>query len=565
MSQVPLDEVIDQIKSPHLITWKKDADTHYIFSLKRRRVIWEIQLRFQANFPFSLPSAYLLDSKMIGSVAHVNFKGHICVEASDSLLWDYTRPVEVLECLLDKIVKLLDDSILKVNRVELTDEYEGYFDCIASPVNSFYEATATLEYASLKVFQTNSQKKKARPVLLNSKRKKYNDSYGNLKKDNSQVVNIIHMPLNTAVLPPKNNGKVSSSYVFDLIKKLSPNNKVRLDKLLRKEKAHTQFFVLLSMPRSEGERTQLLLNFTTDKSMVHPLLKPSFDWSVELFQLVRNNQSYLLERGGAYGNLANKKVAVVGCGSVGGEIAVMLAKAGVGELTLIDYDLFSVDNIYRHRLGGLSLNYLPDKNTGDVRQHSKVNALASMLELDFPYIKTNPKRQEFCAAIQDNDLCTSDLVIVAVGSPIVNLEINRQLKGIQVRNVIFCWNEAAGIGGHSVLLNLRESCLECLYSSEEGYSNHCQLNLLENGQKLSKNLTGCAGTFTPFSYLDSSQTAALVVKHAIDNLLLGTHSKALSWKGDNQSGLMVTDRYHKMSLKEEVELKRQNGCGLCCE
>jgi len=373
------------------------------------------------------------------------------------------------------------------------------------------------------------------------------------------------MPLTEAVLPPNNNARISSTYVFDLIKLLSSKNKGLLDKILRKEKPHTQFFVLLSMPRTSGERSQVLLSFTTEKSMQHPLLEASSNWNVELFLLARNNQSYLLERGGAENNLSNKKVAIVGCGSVGGEVSSMLAKAGVGELTLIDYDLLNSDNIYRHRLGGLSLNYLPDKKTGKVRQPGKANALTSMMRIDFPYIKVNPKCQAFSAILKDKDFLAVDLVVVAVGSPIRNLEINKQLKEIGLNYVIFCWNEAAGIGGHSVSLNLDVSCLECLYSNEEGFINSCQLSLIKSGQKISKNLTGCAGTFTPFSYLDSSQTAALASKHAVDMLLFGTHSKAASWKGDNHLGLKVTNRYEVIALKEEIELERQKGCGFCSE
>ncbi|MBL4775230.1 MAG: ThiF family adenylyltransferase [Mariprofundus sp.] len=564
MIQAELNEVISQIKSPHLISWAQNADD-YSFVLKRRKQIWNVKLKFPANFPFELPSAFLLDTNLIGSLPHVNFAGHICVTEDDSLLWNYHRPVEVLESLLCNIVKLLDDAILKESKAELTDEYEGYFHCCTSFVNSFYKASGTLGYVHLKIFQSSNRKKKARPVLLNNHRKEYQDDYSNLNKVNNQVIKIIHMPLSEAVLPPKANAKISVGYIFDLKKFLSDQNKNKLDQLLHQEKHHMQFFVLLSMPRTSGERSQLLLNFTTEKGMPHPLLERSDEWSVELFLLARNNKEYLLERGGAENSLLNKKVAIVGCGSLGSEIALMLSKAGVGELTLIDHDLLVPDNIYRHRLGGLSLNYLPDKKTGEVKPRSKVNALAALMRFDFPYITANPIPQLFCNITNDKDLLSSDLVIIAVGSPALNLQINRQLKGLNINNVIFCWNEAVGIGGHSVLLNLRTSCLECLYSGEDGFSNGCQLGLLKNGQKISKNLTGCAGTFTPFSYLDSSQTAAMASKHAVDHLLLGIHSKAMSWRGENHAGLQVTERYNKIALKEEIELIRENGCEVCCE
>jgi len=48
--------------------------------------------------------------------------------------------------------------------------------------------------------------------------------------------------------------------------------------------------------------------------------------------------------------LAARKVAVVGCGSLGSKIAVSLARSGVGGFLLVDDDLFMPDNLVRHDL-----------------------------------------------------------------------------------------------------------------------------------------------------------------------------------------------------------------------
>jgi adenylyltransferase/sulfurtransferase len=45
--------------------------------------------------------------------------------------------------------------------------------------------------------------------------------------------------------------------------------------------------------------------------------------------------------------LAGKKVAIVGCGGLGGPVAVYLAGAGVGQLTLIDGDTPDISNLHR--------------------------------------------------------------------------------------------------------------------------------------------------------------------------------------------------------------------------
>jgi tRNA A37 threonylcarbamoyladenosine dehydratase len=53
--------------------------------------------------------------------------------------------------------------------------------------------------------------------------------------------------------------------------------------------------------------------------------------------------------------LAGKRIALVGCGTIGGYLSDMLVKAGAGscggKLTLVDFDGLLPQNIGRHRLG----------------------------------------------------------------------------------------------------------------------------------------------------------------------------------------------------------------------
>ena len=47
----------------------------------------------------------------------------------------------------------------------------------------------------------------------------------------------------------------------------------------------------------------------------------------------------------------NKKVVIIGLGSVGSFVANNLSKMGIAKLLLIDPDFLTVDNISRHYLG----------------------------------------------------------------------------------------------------------------------------------------------------------------------------------------------------------------------
>jgi hypothetical protein len=57
----------------------------------------------------------------------------------------------------------------------------------------------------------------------------------------------------------------------------------------------------------------------------------------------------------SYGVLSQKKIGIVGCGSLGSKIAASLARSGVGEFVLVDDDIMKPDNLVRHELDADSL------------------------------------------------------------------------------------------------------------------------------------------------------------------------------------------------------------------
>src|SRR5437016_5068925 len=74
-----------------------------------------------------------------------------------------------------------------------------------------------------------------------------------------------------------------------------------------------------------------------------------------------------------------KHVALVGCGSGGGAIAFMAARAGIGRLTLVDPDTLSFENLGRHMLsrgdvGKPKVEGLKSKIL-DFNPHAQVNAI----------------------------------------------------------------------------------------------------------------------------------------------------------------------------------------------
>ena len=101
--------------------------------------------------------------------------------------------------------------------------------------------------------------------------------------------------------------------------------------------------------------------------------------------------------------LSNKRVMIIGLGSFGSQIAIELAKAGVGEFALFDFDRVELHNLARHTctikdLGRLKTDAIKDAVIGK-------NKLA-IVDL-FPINITDQK------ALMDEQVAKADLIICA--------------------------------------------------------------------------------------------------------------------------------------------------------
>ncbi len=85
--------------------------------------------------------------------------------------------------------------------------------------------------------------------------------------------------------------------------------------------------------------------------------------------------------------LKKKKVIVFGIGGVGGFACEALARAGIGTLTLVDYDIVDITNLNRQivalqsTIGKLKAEVMADR-LRDINQELNVNAITDKLTLD---------------------------------------------------------------------------------------------------------------------------------------------------------------------------------------
>lgn len=203
--------------------------------------------------------------------------------------------------------------------------------------------------------------------------------------------------------------------------------------------------------------------------------------------------------------LSGLKIALLGCGSVGGYVAQALTRLGAGTdgglLTLIDNQFLQPENIGRHALG---FNALLKR---------KSNALKDELDLQFPYsnIESRP-----IAITPKLDYSSFDLIINATGEE----PLSEMLNALRIRNegtfppVLHAWIKGNGECVQALWTDsLKNGCFRCLRRYEPGSEMAERFKVLKN--EVEKGFRACQH-FTPYAVSASLSAAALVADMLID-------------------------------------------------
>lgn len=179
---------------------------------------------------------------------------------------------------------------------------------------------------------------------------------------------------------------------------------------------------------------------------------------IELIETKRCDYFFLNEQIGNDTTIINRKVAIVGVGSLGSYLASELVKLGIKDLTLYDGDTIEEENIMRHRA---KLNWSHTNKAGVMKMD---------LEFMHPEIIIDAKNEYLSPEILERDMNNFDMIIFTVGSSDVQLMVNTIFKEANYdKPVIYSWLEAGGINSHILIVDYsKEGCFECLYTDSEG-------------------------------------------------------------------------------------------------
>lgn len=506
----------------------------------------ELVIGLDKYFPLSLPKIFLVPFDVLGSIPHVDKDGFVCYAQKEGILLDTGNPIGIMRDALLKARKTLLEGISKNNYLDFLDEFEAYWRQLEhiEQLESFIDLTCEPQEI---VAKKNSGGKYVAITPNDEIIYQYNKNYKQLTSCKA-----VYIPLKpeAKIFPPHFFNLWSLEDLRKIVSQNISEQSVSFLENKRKEKIKREEIVILSQVRPSGGLSVFGLLFKEVKSG-YPLFADSSVEQIIPLQLKRQDQAYLLPRGGSQVALKEKKVALIGCGSVGGFISQEIIRSGIQNLTLIDKDSFDPENTFRHVLGRSYIG----KN--------KAEALKTDIEQRMPYVSLVAKKEPVEQLIADKQFSfmSFDLIIVALGNPTIELYLNK-LCYVTERSppIIFTWLEPYGIGGHALLANnnSKRGCLACLYTSEDSAKEKVLFNkasFAEKEQYFAKTLTGCGSLFTPYGSLDAVQTAVLATRLAISVFeQRELDNPILSWKGCDKSFLEARFKLSVRYVQTENEL-----------
>lgn len=167
---------------------------------------------------------------------------------------------------------------------------------------------------------------------------------------------------------------------------------------------------LLSDVRMRGCRFCVLLKDSEPEVWCRPVSPAKGDnWQKGNVFLIPSEENLFSRSKGILevGILKNKRVMIVGLGSFGSQIAIELAKAGVGSFALMDFDRVELHNLSRHTatvhdLGRLKTNVIEEAILGK-NPYAKVDKFPININEDLPLLYDEVEKADLVICATDNN------------------------------------------------------------------------------------------------------------------------------------------------------------------
>jgi molybdopterin/thiamine biosynthesis adenylyltransferase len=261
-------------------------------------------------------------------------------------------------------------------------------------------------------------------------------------------------------------------------------------------------------------------------------------------------------------SVSSINVAVIGCGALGGMVVQLLAQAGIRQLTLVDGDILTWQNIGRHVLTGQSVG-------SNKAAAMKADILARFPDYDVDAV---PERWEQAWKESPDLFREHDMIIALSADWSTDSMLNTMCKQcLTMPAVLFGWVEAHALAGHAVMVLPDGGCLHCLTDKYGEFQHSVSKVPLEHGIQRE---ASCGSIYQPFAAAAAAPTAAMIVKTALDALTGRLeHSEHRTWVGakdqfDAVDASVTPGWFQELQINGHERVYRkpiflQTGCPIC--
>ncbi|MDX0518898.1 ThiF family adenylyltransferase [Sinorhizobium medicae] len=442
----------------------------------------------------------------------LGFDRSVCYYARGTVVLDRYDPAgTVLQC-LNKCEAVIRDAV----GGRLNDDFADEFGSFWSSVNSLVDLpTNAIGAASVKYIRFDPRKE---PIPVLAKDSSWLWSRDPVKGGKGQGESALIVRTDAA-LSINPNAKWPPESLTELDRWLLWNDRALEGKIQEAIARSNDTVAILAIRASNGlflcrasvpvaYHTKELLD-TRRGSLVKTLTRIGSKISVERINSAPADSDYVFGRNlHGSSNLTDKRILLIGCGTIGGFLAQQLAQCGAGsgkgELTLVDPDLLYPANLGRHLLGAPHL------------YENKASACAEFISLQLPPLNIRPV-PDYAESVEIGP-GRYDLVIDATGEEALSIALNhRAVRGRPASPpILFVWLEGNGAVAKSVLTgNPNHACLKCLKPRLAQAPHHRTLKS-EEKVVVERNAACGDGAYIPFPVSRSVGAAAMACDHVVD-------------------------------------------------
>ena len=431
----------------------------------------DLRVKIPENYPYTYPTIYINDKSWYLKYPHIEtYKELGCsiCYLDDNGKIPYLDGEKIISYIMPKVYDLIT-SYEKDNFTELDflKEFDSYWFDFSNYLDIHNEITEPSIIHSLSFDNFG--------ILISNDKDSSIQKFSNLNYHEPKVSNVIFLPLGKSISYPL---PINYNQMLKLIRELGYEDFVRDNINEGKSTNKIIFsFYIDNKIHYAGFKIQLL------KGKM-PKMMPNYP--LEKIRIKRIDRKRIFSRGGNHITehiaMNNIKIAIVGCGSLGGSLAFKLAKSGIKNFTLIDRDFLDIDNIGRHIC---SMKHL---------KKQKVDAVKHTILEHFPDCDIEAINKDAVDAL--DELKKQNLIISAVGSEGSNFQF--LLSQLIDKPKIFSWFEG-NLAGHIIYINKLNTNFGML-------SKNIKVTKDEHISSLIKEDIGCNSFYAPYAFIDAENT-----------------------------------------------------------